>query len=56
MIKQDVINMTDCMIKGENDNYKKYMENNPDDKQREHDHAVIMSVFTWLLNDLNVWF
>lgn len=56
MIKQDIVNMIDCEMEAENNNYKKYMENNPDDQQRKHDHAVIMSVYSGILHDLNMLF
>lgn len=56
MTKQDVINMIECEIEGENKNFKRYMENNPDDNQRNHDHEIILSVYSGVLHDLNMLF
>ena len=51
--KTDIIGLVEAEIQKENQSYEKHMINNPTDEQRTHDNAVIKSVLTGLLYEIN---
>ena len=54
MTKQDAINIIECKIEAENNNFEKCMKNNPNNMQRTHDHIIVLSVYADVIHDLNM--
>jgi len=51
----DIYDLINNLIRQETHNYNNYMQNNPQDMQRTHDHILRQSAYCEVLHMLNQW-